>query len=90
MALLTFDTNEHELVVRQRAVVGHNFGGLDAAQADLAEVLLTSEAGQSHIGQVCLGVFGHFGGKGIKDVTSAQLDGQELDCWTVFFQNVFL
>lgn len=86
LALLTFDTNEHELVVRQRAVVGHDFGGLDAAQADLAEVLLAGEAGQGHIGQVCLGVFGHFDGKGIKEVTSAQLDGQELDCWTVFFR----
>lgn len=67
--MLTFDANEHELVVRQRAVVGHHLGGLDAAQADFAEVLLAGEAGQGHIGQVCPGVFCHFGGKRIKEVT---------------------
>lgn len=57
--LLTFDTNEHELVVRQSAVVGHHLRGLDAAQADFAEVLLAGEAGEGHVGQVRPGVFGH-------------------------------
>ena len=56
---LTFDANQHELVERQRAVVGHDVRGLDAAQVDLAEVLLAGEAGQGHVGQVVFGVFGH-------------------------------
>lgn len=60
---LTFDANEHELVEGQGAVVGHNISGLDAAQVDLAEVLLAGETGQGHISQVRLGVFCHFEGE---------------------------
>lgn len=52
LTLLTFDANEHELVERQRTVVGHNLGGLHAAQVDLAEVLFAGETRQSHVGQV--------------------------------------
>lgn len=50
--LLTFDANQHELVERQRAVVGHNLGRLHAAQVDLAEVLFTGQTCQGHVGQV--------------------------------------
>lgn len=53
----TFDPDEHELVERQSAVVGHNICGLHTAQVDLAEVLLAGEARQGHVGQI--GVFGH-------------------------------
>lgn len=51
--LLTFDADEHELVERQRAVVGHNLGRLDAAQIDFAEVLFAGQTCQGHISQVC-------------------------------------
>lgn len=73
--LLTFDANEHELVEGQGAVVGHNIGGLDAAQADLAEVLLAGETGQGHISQVCLGVFCHFEGEKMRqeDINTDEL-----------------
>ncbi len=57
---LTFDANEHELVERQGAVVGHNISGLHAAQVDLAEVLLAGETCQRHLSQVCSGVLCHF------------------------------
>lgn len=50
--LLTFDANEHELVERQRTVVGHDLSGLHAAQADLAEVLFAGETRQGYVGQV--------------------------------------
>lgn len=52
LVLLTFDANEHELVERQRTVVGHNLSGLHAAQADLAEVLFAGETRQGHVGQI--------------------------------------
>lgn len=60
---LTFDANEHELVERQRAVVGHNIGGFHVAQVDLAEVLLAREARQGHVSQVGFGMFCHFEGE---------------------------
>ena len=62
--LLTFDSNEHELVKRQRTVVGHNLSGLHAAQVDFAEVLFAGETRQGHVGQVWSGMFGHFVGRG--------------------------
>lgn len=52
LMLLTFDANEHELVERQRTVVGHDLSGLHAAQADLAEVLFAGETRQGYVGQV--------------------------------------
>lgn len=52
LMLLTFDANEHELVERQRTVVGHNLSGLHAAQVDLAEVLFAGETCQGHVGQI--------------------------------------
>lgn len=52
LTLLTFDANEHELVERKGTVVGHNLGGLHAAQADLAEVLFAGETRQGHVSQV--------------------------------------
>lgn len=52
LVFLTFNTDEHELVERQGAVVGHNIGGLYAAQVDLAEVLFAGETCQGHISQV--------------------------------------
>ena len=55
---LTLDADQHELVEGQGAVVGDHLGGLDAAQADLAEVLLAGQAGQRRVGQV--GVLGHW------------------------------
>lgn len=61
--LLTFDANEHELVERQRTVVGHDLSGLHAAQADLAEVLFAGETRQGYVGQVWSGMFGHFEGR---------------------------
>lgn len=51
--LLTFDADEHELVERQRAIVGHNLGRLDTAQIDFAEVLFAGQTCQGHISQVC-------------------------------------
>ena len=54
---LTLDADQHELVEGQGAVVGDHLSGLDAAQADLAEVLLAGQAGQCCVGQV--GVLGH-------------------------------
>lgn len=67
---LTFNTDEHELVERQGAVVGHNISGLDAAQIDLAEVLFASETRQGHISQVWIsGVFCHFEGERMSQVT---------------------
>lgn len=58
---LTFDANEHELVEGQRAVVSHDFGGLCAAQVDLAEVLLAGKTRQGYVGQV--GVLRHWVGQ---------------------------
>lgn len=47
--LLTFDLQEHELLVGHGAVVGHLLGDIDAAQVDVAEVLLAGQTGQSHV-----------------------------------------
>lgn len=49
---LTFDADQHELVERQRAVVGHNLSRFHAAQVDLAEVLFAGQTCQGHISQV--------------------------------------
>lgn len=73
---LTFDANEHELVERQRAVVGHNFGGFHTAQVDLAEVLLAGETRQGHVGQVCSGVFRHLKKK--EEKTRREMNRAEL------------
>lgn len=70
LVFLTFNTDEHELVERQGAVVGHNIGGLDAAQVDLAEVLFAGETRQGHISQVRISrVFRHFEGERTSQVT---------------------
>lgn len=47
--LLTFDLQEHELLVGHGAVVGHLLGDIDAAQVDVAEVLLAGQTSQSHV-----------------------------------------
>lgn len=62
---LTFDADEHEFVEGQCAVVGHHLGGLDAAQVDLAEVLLAGQARQRRVRQV--GVLGHWVGHERRD-----------------------
>lgn len=49
MSAPTFDLQQHELLVRYGAVVGHLLGDVDAAQVDVAEVLLAGQAGQSHV-----------------------------------------
>lgn len=48
---LTFDLQEHELLVGHSAVVGHLLGDVDAAQVDVAEVLLAGQTSQSHVGE---------------------------------------
>ena len=48
---LTFDLQQHELLVRHGAVVGHLLRDADTAQVDVAEVLLAGETSQSHLGE---------------------------------------
>lgn len=58
MSALTFDLQQHELLVRHGAVVGHLLGDVDTAQVDVAEVLLAGQTGQSHVGEAG-GVLAH-------------------------------
>ena len=46
---LTFDLQEHELLVRHSTVVGHLLRDVDTAQIDVAEVLLAGKTSQSHL-----------------------------------------
>lgn len=46
---LTFDLQEHEFLVWHGAVVGRLLRDVDAAQVDIAEVLLAGQAGQGHL-----------------------------------------
>lgn len=41
----TFDVDEHELVKRHGAVVGHHFSGLDVSQVYVPEVFFTCQSG---------------------------------------------
>lgn len=50
-ALLTFDLQEHQLLVRHSTVVGHLLRDADTAQADAAEILFAGQAGESHFSE---------------------------------------
>lgn len=54
----TFDVDEHELVKRHGAVVGHHFTGLYASQIYLPKVFFTCQSGQGTTSQSW--VFGHW------------------------------
>lgn len=54
----TFDVDEHELVKRNGAVVGHHFSGLYASQVYVPEVFFTCQSGQGTTSQSW--VFGHW------------------------------